>query len=50
MKRNLNLKFGWLAFGGDTNLVLGICPALSAADSYAQSRLEAAPTLLLAWS
>jgi len=48
MKRNLNLQFGWLGFGGDMNLALGNCPAAVAEDSYAQSRLEAAPTLLSA--
>jgi len=48
MKRNRKLKYGWLSFVGDMNLALGNCPASPAADSYAQSRLEAAPTLLLA--
>jgi len=32
------------------SITLGICPALPTTDSNAQSRLEAAPTLLLAWS
>ena len=46
MKRNSILRLAWLSFVRDMNLALGVFLASPAADSYAQSRRDAAPTIL----